>query len=176
MLVTLANPIQRKEILLDQVWLGFSTQTGMLIPAWGLVFLFLENTMNAVELLPLVQQAQANGMRHLVLPNHFIPVDEALRWKTSYEAKMANACESFELWRSNTPLSEDEAAVELWEIHSVVRSAARDFCLYLRDLCILTQPEDWPSLPKELKASPGFQEYWNDSFESFSEQLYSDPD
>lgn len=132
--------------------------------------------MKAAQLLPLVQQAQANGMRYLVLPNHFIPVDEVLRWKASYEAKLTNACKSLEQWRSNTTLSEDESAIELWRIRSIVRSAAFNFCIYLRDLCILTQPADWPPLPRDLEAYPKFQEYWNGGFATASAQLYSDPD
>lgn len=132
--------------------------------------------MNAAELLPVLQQAQANGTRYLVLPNHRIRVDEALGWKSSYEAKLTNACKAFEQWRSNTTLSEDEVAVELWRIRSIVRSAAHDFCIYLRDICILTRPADWPPLPRELKAYPEFQEYWNGGFTTAREQLYSDPD
>lgn len=132
--------------------------------------------MNAAELLPILHQAQADGTPYLVLPNHRIPVDEALRWKASYEAKLTNACKSFEQWRSNTTLSEDEEAVELWRIRSILRSAAHDFCIYLRDLSILTRPADWPPLPTEMEAYPEFREYWNVGFATAREQLYSNPD
>ena len=130
--------------------------------------------MNAALLLPLVKQAQAHGKRFLVLPNHFIPVDEALRWKASYEEKLVIACNYLEQYRSD-PMQYG-VALGLIRIRSIVRSAAHDFCTYLRDLCILTQPADWPPLPKELKAYPEVQEYWSAGFEDTRAQFYSDPD
>jgi len=130
--------------------------------------------MNAAELLPILHQAKANGTPYLVLPDHFIHVDEALRWKASYEEKLVIACNYFEQYRSNP--TQYGVASGLIRVRSIVRSAAHDFCIYLRDLCILTQPADWPPFPKELEAYPEFQEYWNGGFASAEAQLYSDPD
>lgn len=130
--------------------------------------------MNAAELLPILHQAQANGTPYLVLPDHFIPVDEALRWKASCEKKLVMACNYLEQYRSN-PMQYGVAS-GLIRIRSIVSSAAHDFCTYLRDLCILTHPADWPPLPKELEAYSEFQEYWNVGFEDARTQFYSDPD
>lgn len=130
--------------------------------------------MNVEQLLPLVQKAHAEGKKYLPSPHNFINVDEVRKWKASYEQKLQEASRRLDLYRTNPHFYGVVSGLIL--IRSIVGSAAHDFCIYLRDLGILRQPADWPPLPKELKAYPKFQEYWNACFEDTRAQLYSDPD
>jgi hypothetical protein len=136
--------------------------------------IFLESTMNAEQLLPLVLKAQADGTRYLVLPNHFIDVNEALQWKASYERKLTDACRGLEQYRGNPTLY--GVVSGLMRVEWIVRSAAHDFCIYLRDLGILLHPAGWPQQPGELDVYPEFRAYWEGGFASARAQLYSDPD
>ena len=129
--------------------------------------------MNAEQLLPLVQQAQSDGKKYLYLAQHFVPVDEALNWKASCERKLDEACQLFEEHRDQPCL---RGAAGWLRIKSTIRSAAHDYCIYLRDLCILTQPDDWPPLPRELELHPEFRDPWARGFAYAEAQLYSDPD
>lgn len=130
--------------------------------------------MNAEQLLPLVQKAHAEGTKYLRLPNHFINVDEVIKWKASYEQKLYEASKRLEQYRTDPHFYGVASGLIL--IRSIVRSAAHDFCIYLRDLCILTRPADWPSLPKELETTPEFEEYWTGGFATAEAQLYLNPD
>ena len=130
--------------------------------------------MNAEQLLPLVQTAHAEGKKYLRLPNHVINVDEVIKRKASYERKLYEAGKSLERYRTDPHFYGLASGLIL--IRSIVRSAAHDFCIYLRDLCILTRPADWPALPKELETNPEFREYWHGGFATAEATFYSSPD
>ncbi|WP_157651264.1 hypothetical protein [Dechloromonas denitrificans] len=83
--------------------------------------------MNAEQLLPLVHKAHAEGRKYLPPPNHFINVDEVLKWKASYEKKLQEASRRLEQYRTNPHFYGEASGLIL--IRSIVRSAAHDFCI-----------------------------------------------
>lgn len=130
--------------------------------------------MNAMQLIPLVQQTRAGGQQYLRLSGHYVHIAGVFKWQSEYEEKLVSACELLKQYEANK--AENPAWIQL-RLRALVSSAAHDFCMYLRDLGLLVQSEeDWADIPSEVSSSPEFKEYWDQGFSSARAQLYWDPD
>jgi hypothetical protein len=84
-------------VLNNQHTFFFENPSGNIISRMGRgIPFFLESTMHIEQLLCLVQKAHTEGTQYLRLPNHFINVDEVIKWKASYEQKLYEATKRLE--------------------------------------------------------------------------------